>query len=197
MKISSIRIENFRSFKDETIPFNNYTCLVGPNGAGKSNVLTALNVFFRESDGLPIDLHQLDQEDFHCKDTEKPIKITIIFTNLSQEAKKDFSDYVRQDQLIVSAIANFDETTGKADVKQYGQRLGMPAFAPFFRAIDEKQKVPDLKNIYNGLQNAHKGLPDASTKQAMIDSLRKYEAERPDDCESIPSKDQFGNYTDK
>lgn len=38
MKIVSVRIENFRSFKDETIDFNNYNCLVGPNGAGKSTV---------------------------------------------------------------------------------------------------------------------------------------------------------------
>ena len=49
MKISSVRIEKFRSFEDTTILLNDYACLVGPNGAGKSNVLTALNVFFRES----------------------------------------------------------------------------------------------------------------------------------------------------
>ena len=46
MKILTVRIENFRSFKDETIEFGDYNCLVGPNGAGKSNVLNALNVFF-------------------------------------------------------------------------------------------------------------------------------------------------------
>ena len=70
MKIASVRIENFRSFGDATVPFNNYACLVGPNGAGKSTVLTALNVFFRESENLPTDLSQLVQEDFplqeHC-----------------------------------------------------------------------------------------------------------------------------------
>ncbi|WP_443197812.1 AAA family ATPase, partial [Pseudoalteromonas sp. GABNS16H] len=36
MNISSIRIENFRAFKDETVEFGNYSCFVGPNGAGKS-----------------------------------------------------------------------------------------------------------------------------------------------------------------
>ena len=56
MKISSVRIEKFRSFEDTTIPLNDYACLVGPNGAGKSNVLTALNVFFRESENFPTDL---------------------------------------------------------------------------------------------------------------------------------------------
>ena len=60
MKISSVRIEKFRSFEDAIIPLNDYACLVGPNGAGKSTVLTALNVFFRESENLPTDLSQLD-----------------------------------------------------------------------------------------------------------------------------------------
>ena len=30
MKISSVRIEKFRSFEDTTIPLNDYACLVGP-----------------------------------------------------------------------------------------------------------------------------------------------------------------------
>ena len=200
MRIASVRIENFRSFKDETIPFNNYACLVGPNGAGKSNVLTALNVFFRESDGIPTDLSKLNQEDFHCKDTDNPIKITVTFADLSQEAKEDFSDYVRQDQLVVSAEATFDKATGdratgKADVNQYGQRLGMPAFAPFFQALDEGEKVPELKGIYQGLQGAHAGLPAPGTKAAMVRALHEYETERSDDCELIPSEDQFYGFS--
>ena len=47
MKLTTLRIENFRSFKDETIHFDDYTCLVGPNGAGKSTVLTALSLYGR------------------------------------------------------------------------------------------------------------------------------------------------------
>jgi predicted ATPase len=39
MKIESVRNENFRAFKDETVIFRDYTCFVGPNGAGKSTVL--------------------------------------------------------------------------------------------------------------------------------------------------------------
>ena len=97
---------------------------------------TALNVFFRESENLPTDLSQLDQEDFHCKHTDKPIQITVTFTDLDDEAQEDFSDYVRQGQLVVSAVATFDGATGKAQVKQYGQRIGMRAFAPFFEAAD-------------------------------------------------------------
>ena len=39
MKIESVRIENFRSYKDETIVLDDYTCFVGPNGSGKLPVL--------------------------------------------------------------------------------------------------------------------------------------------------------------
>lgn len=59
MRIKSIRIQNLRSFADETIPLNDYTCLVGPNGSGKSTVLCALNIFFRETDNTSTDLSQL------------------------------------------------------------------------------------------------------------------------------------------
>ena len=195
MRISSVRIENFRSFEDETLPLNNYACLVGPNGAGKSTVLTALNVFFRESENLPTDLSQLDKEDFHCKRTDKPIQITVIFTDLDDEAQKDFSDYVRQGQLVVSAVATFDGATGKAQVKQYGQRLGMGAFAPFFEAADTGRKVSELKVIYDGLRETYPDISTPGTKAAMIQALRDFEAARPGECELIPSEDQFYGFS--
>ena len=195
MRIESVHIENFRSFEDETLPLNNYACLVGPNGAGKSTVLTALNAFFQESENLPTDLSQLEQEDFHCKHTDKPIRITVTFTDLDDEAQKDFSDYARQGQLVVSAIATFDSTTGKAQVKQYGQRLGMLAFAPFFEAGAAGKKVPELQEIYSGLRIIYPDLSAPGTKDAMIQALHDFEAERPGECELIPSEDQFYGFS--
>ena len=195
MRISSVRIENFRSFEDETLPLNNYACLVGPNGAGKSTVLTALNVFFRESENLPTDLSQLDPEDFHCKHTDKPIQITVTFTDLDDEAREDFSNYVRQGQLVVSAVATFDGATGKAQVKQYGQRLGIRAFAPFFEVADAGKKVPELKEIYADLRETYADLSAAGTKGAMIQALHDFETARPDECELIPSEDQFYGFS--
>jgi predicted ATP-dependent endonuclease of OLD family len=77
MKIESVRIRNLRSFADETITFNDYTCLVGPNGSGKSTILCALNIFFRETANVTTNLDQLDPEDFHQKQTDNPIEITV------------------------------------------------------------------------------------------------------------------------
>lgn len=41
--IESVRIVNFKSLGDVTIPLGHFTCLVGMNGAGKSTVLQALD----------------------------------------------------------------------------------------------------------------------------------------------------------
>ena len=195
MKLGSVRIQNLRSFSDATIPLNDYTCLVGPNGSGKSTVLCALNVFFREFDNVATDLSQLDREDFHQKNTDEPIRITITFTDLSAEAQEDFADYFRQGQLVVSAVATFDEGTGKAEVKQYGQRLGMLALGPFFVALGDGKKVAELKTIYANLRGTYTDLPAPGTKDAMVEALHSYEAERPDQCELIPSPDQFYGFS--
>ncbi len=90
----------------------------------------------------------LDVEDFHQKNTDEPITITMTFTELSEEAQKDFADYFRHGQLVVSAIANFDNATPKAEVKQYGQRLGVETFKPFFKVLGDNAKVSELKTLY-------------------------------------------------
>ena len=195
MRIETVRIENFRSFKDATVPFNKYACLVGPNGAGKSTILTALNVFFRQSGDSPTNLSQLVQEDFHCKNTATSIRITVKFSDLSKEAQDDFSDYVRQGRLVVTAAATFDETNGKAEVKQYGQRLGMKGLRPFFEALDGGKKVAELKEIYKQLRETYVDLPTAGPKNAMVKALHDFEAERPDECELIPSEDNFYGFS--
>ncbi len=191
MKIASLRIKNLRSFSDITIPFNDYTCLVGPNGAGKSTVLCALNVFFRETENVLTDLSQLTAEDFHQKKTTEPIEITVTFTDLSEEAQKDFTNYYRQNQLVVSAVATFNEATGKAEVKQKGQRLGIAAFKEFFKAVGDNKKVDELKQLYADIKKTVRDLPAGTTKPAMIEALHKYEGEHPDQLELLPSDDQF------
>ncbi|MFB3893167.1 MAG: ATP-dependent endonuclease [Phycisphaerae bacterium] len=75
MRLRSIQIQNFRSFLDQTIRLDDYTCFVGPNGAGKSCILTALNVFFRSTASPYTNLQWLAEEDFHHRNTGLPVKI--------------------------------------------------------------------------------------------------------------------------
>jgi len=191
MKIESVRIENFRCFRDETITFSDYSCFVGPNGSGKSTVLAALNVFFRQYKDSKTDLSKLSVEDFHHKVVKQPIKITVSFSDLSEQAKSDLSDYVRQNRLIVSSIAKYDAGSERAEVKQYGNRLGMNEFRKYFEDDKSGASANELKEIYNNLRNSFPNLPGARSKGDMADALRNYEAANPDKCQLIPSEDQF------
>lgn len=191
MKIESVRIENFRTFKDETITFDDYTCFVGPNGAGKSTVMNALNVFFRQYKDSKTDLSKLSIDDFHHKNTQSPISITVTFKDLSNNAKESLADYVRQDRLIVTARAEFDEGTERAEVKQYGNRLGMEDFRVWFEAEKEKKSASELKEIFSKLRSKWSGISAATSKSDMSTALNNFESLNPDQCTLIPSEDQF------
>lgn len=189
MRLTQIRIKNFRSFDDETISFDEYTCLVGPNGSGKSTILQALNVFFRNTAGSSTNLHMFADEDFHHKNTDKPIEITLTFEKLSSEAQEDFKAYYRNGKLVVSAIAEWDGEN--AEVKQYGSRLVMTDFAPFFAGLQTKSGAKELKEIYAGLREKYSDLPSVSTKGDMENALRDYEEGHEDLCELNRDENQF------
>ncbi len=191
MKIESVRIENFRGFSDETIYFDSFSCLIGPNGAGKSTVLAALNVFFRQYKDSKTDLSKLSSDDFHHNNIDSPIKITVTFHDLSKQAKDDLADYVRQDKLIVSAIAKYDAGNERAEVRQYGNRLGMEEFRKYFEADKQGESAATLRDIYADLSSRHSGLGKATTKAAMASALQDFEANNPELCITIPSEDQF------
>lgn len=191
MKLSSVRIQNFRALKDATVNFDDYTCFVGANGAGKSTVLCALNVFFRETENSSTDVTRLDKEDFFQKDTSQPIEITVTFTDLSPEAQEEFKNYYRSGKLIVSARATFNPETGKADVRQYGQRLGINDFRIYFEKEKSGAKLPDLQKVFSEIIKKYSDIRPEKTKDGMTSALHEYESAHPDLCTLIPSEDQF------
>lgn len=191
MKLDSVRIKNFRSFKDETIYFDSYSCFVGPNGSGKSTVINALNVFFRQYKDSKTDLSKLSADDFHHKKTDEPILITVTFKELPEKAKKDLAGYVKQDRLVVTAKAEYDEGTERAEVKQFGNRLGMTEFKEWFEADKLKKSASDLKEIFAKFREKFPDIKSASSKTDMADALNAFEESHPEICSLIPSEDQF------
>jgi len=189
MRIRSIHIENFRSFRDETINLSPLSCFVGPNGAGKSSILAALNVFFSERTAVPTD--RLTEEDYFQRDTTDSIRITLTFEELDEKSLTGLAAYARQGEVTVTAEARFDPSVGHGVVRHYGRRLAMEEFAPFFDAEKAGAKVAELNPIYEGLRTEFKELPAAGSKDAKIAALQAYEAQHPENCVLIPSADDF------
>ncbi len=195
MKLTELRIQNFRSFKDETIVFSDYNCFVGPNGAGKSAILMALNVFFQENTSTVTNVRTLTEEDFHHKNTKKPVRITVTFEGLSDAAKKEFELYYRQGKLVIFAEAKWDDITQSAPVKHFGSRLVMEEFSKFFRAEKDGKPVSELREIYRQIRLKFPALPSETTKVAMVGELRKYEEKHPKRCVFLEEPNQFYGFT--
>ncbi|OEF90210.1 ATP-dependent endonuclease [Vibrio anguillarum] len=193
MKITKLKIENFRSFKEQEVDISDYSCFIGANSSGKSTVINALNLFFRENKNSQTDLIKLSEDDFHHKNTNDPIKITVTFGELTEQAKEDLAAYVRQDELTITAEATYDADSGNAVVKQYGQRKVIAEFASWFSAQKSGVKVVDLKTIYDGIkaQSQFSTLANVKTKADMESALREFEEANSELCTYIPSEDQF------
>ena len=71
MNIQSVRIKNFRTLKDVTIPFDSVTTFIGPNGTGKSTVLRALDWYFNGKPG------SLAEKDCSFGATDEDIEVQI------------------------------------------------------------------------------------------------------------------------
>ena len=193
MRIRSVRICNFRGFKDETVDFDLHTCLLGPNGTGKSTVLAALNVFFQEPSSAT-NVSSLSAEDFHNGNTSDPVRITVTFSELSDKAQQEFSHYVRHNELIATAEARFDEEMSQAPVRRFGECLVFRKFAPYFEADKDKARADRLRELFKEVTEGVVGFPQVGpkpSKQKMIDSLRQYEEQNPDKCHLVPSSDLF------
>lgn len=195
MRIQKIAIKNFRSFSDVELNLSPYTSLVGPNGGGKSTILCALNIFFRETENAATNLCDLDVEDFHNRQTDEPIEITVTFGDLNEEAQKDFADYYRQGALVITAKAVFNPESGIATVRQFGERSAMEAFKHFFKLYNDGKKVDELKAEYESIRSRFSDLPKPGTKDAMREALRQYEESHRDQCTLIPSEDQFYGFS--
>ena len=191
MRLESLEIKNYRAFKDATIYFGKYTTLVGPNGTGKSTVLMALNVLFRNKSDVTTDVQILTEEDFHNRNINTPIEIRVTFDELSDRAIEVLGHYVRNGKLIFTAQAIWDEEKASAAVKQYGARLGMEVFKPFFEAYKAGQSAQVLAQLYSGYQVQYHDLPNVRSKDDKAEALRQYEGNHPELCVLIDSEDQF------
>jgi putative ATP-dependent endonuclease of OLD family len=87
MKLSSLKIHNYRGILDQEIALKNYSLLVGPNNAGKSSVIDAIRAFY-EKDGFKFK-RENDFPLISTSDQESWIELTFSLTNPEYESLPD------------------------------------------------------------------------------------------------------------
>lgn len=87
MIVESIRVQNFRSIRDQTLALDELTMLVGPNGAGKSSFLKALNLFHTPSAAY-------NEDDFYNKDSSREI-VTVCNIRLPDHRREGIVPQIR------------------------------------------------------------------------------------------------------
>ena len=92
MKISKMKIKNFRAYRDETtIDLNDLTVFVGKNDVGKSTILEALDMFFNEGKGsIKIENSDINKQ---CQDNnDTDVIISVTFEDLPRKIRIDHTN---------------------------------------------------------------------------------------------------------
>lgn len=121
MNLKSIKIRNFRGYKNETtIEFDRLTAFIGKNDAGKSTILEALEIFFNNSTVV------CEREDLNVDAIDKNIEITCIFNDLPNSIILDTSsETTLQDEYLLNSNNDleikkvFTSTAAKPKYKTY------------------------------------------------------------------------------
>jgi putative ATP-dependent endonuclease of the OLD family len=172
MRLQNIHIQNFRCIKDEEMDFDWLTAMVGRNGAGKSTFLHALNVFFN----LKINL---SEKDFYMEDISHDINIEVTFSELTETEKRDFSDYIIDNQL--SVLKQIKYLDGKFIFKYYGYILGYERFNEIRSIGQVKPRLLKYLEIHSGHTIPDLPiLPKSATAQIIGDTLIEWERNHPD-----------------
>jgi len=123
MKLTNIRIRNFRSCRDISLDISGMHALVGANNSGKSAVLRALDFLFNPSS------KSLDEESFWNKDTTLEIRVEGIFAEITDTEKKVLGSYLKPDGTFHMArsaklVAAEGESDSNADEDEEKIKLG-------------------------------------------------------------------------
>lgn len=107
MRVSSLKIENFRGIRDGFVRFNKHAVLIGDNNAGKTTLIEALALLL----GRDRLIRELTEHDFYgsCPQPADRIKLVATITGFVGDDPEQNSDWFRDGRAVVKWL---DEETG-------------------------------------------------------------------------------------
>lgn len=175
MKIQSVRIKNFRTLKDVTIPFDSVTTFIGPNGAGKSTVLRAIDWYFNGKPG------SLTEKDCSFGATDESIEVQITFADITDRDREELGKYAPP------GVTTFTAWKRRSPDGAESLSANSKSYAPF-NEIRGKGSAADKKAAYNELRTSDPslGLPAWSSVDAANQAMTTWEAGHTDQLIEAP-----------
>ncbi len=148
MKIKTLKVKNFRGYKDETVvDFEKLTALVGKNDVGKSTILEALDIFFNDGKGA-VKIDKTDVNIYAAREDDQETIISVTFSELPEKIIIDSS--------VETSLASEHMLNAEGDlevIKKYKnggvQKVFIKAFHPANPECSDLllKKNTDLKRI--------------------------------------------------
>ncbi|HEY7449257.1 MAG TPA: AAA family ATPase [Vicinamibacterales bacterium] len=133
MRISRIRIQNFRSIQSLDFPLGNICALIGPNNAGKSNILLALHhVLARDW----VSVTTFEEDDIYGRDAARDIKIA-----LDLEPTVSYQKFKGTAPTDIAGLS-FEFTRYKIGAQKGQRRLEQTCIAPSGKPAMVMSKAP-------------------------------------------------------
>lgn len=175
MKIQSVRIKNFRSLKDVTIPFDSVTTFIGPNGTGKSTILRALDWYFNGKHG------SLTEKDCSFGATNEEIEVQVTFADLTEKDRNELGKYAP------AGVTTFTAWKRRSQDGSESLSANAKSYAPF-NVIRSKGSAADKRGAYNELRIADPSLvlPAWSNVDAANQAMTTWESAHTDQLVEAP-----------
>ena len=187
MKIETVKLEGFRCYQTEEVRLSNYSLFVGQNNSGKSTVLQSLNKFFESSPSS----FKIDKSDFAIDDQGvqcDSLAIEVRFVELPPQAIETFDHYTATPNLTIRLEANRNEDD--VECAFFGIRDGFEEFRRFFE-LYENGPAADVTAEFNRLRTIYPDIEQATNEENRKKAVRRYEVERPEQCDPILSGTKF------
>jgi putative ATP-dependent endonuclease of the OLD family len=177
MRISSARIQGYRSIADLTIGFDALTAFVGSGGVGKSTVLNALDWFFHGGDLTERDLHR----PANATEPVADVAVAVTFSDLKDGDRAALGRYVDGNTTTLT------RTWSEADAEKLS---GNALVLPEFEHVREADGAVELRNRYRELheqRGEELDLPQPAGNREQVErNMETWEREHPAQCELRP-----------
>ena len=185
MRLVRAHIKNFRAICDLAVDIGQHTVLIGPNGVGKSCVLKGIDKFFSKSANVSI-------EDFHEKNTQEPIEITLTFKEFSPKELEVFGSKIHNDEMVVSRLF-FSGAASRDNGKYYGLSLRSERLQEI-RAIEGAIPKRAALNALAGSEG-FEDLAAATNAVQVTENMEAWEAAHPEKCQLFRDDGQFFGFS--